>query len=60
MTSQDNAEFADLDRYITWQLGQAAAQLDSRIDTRGRLQEALRLIGIDRNCEDGVDVIPRN
>jgi hypothetical protein len=54
MNSQDDAEFADLDRSITWQLGRAAAQLTSQIDTRARLREVLRSSAHDNKEADAI------
>ena len=41
MTRQDDAQFADLDRYIRLQLGEAAAQLATRTDIQATLSRML-------------------
>ena len=55
MTSHDDAQFADLDRYIRLQLGEATAQLAARTDTQATLQRVLRASNPNSEHDNGTD-----
>jgi alkylated DNA nucleotide flippase Atl1 len=57
MTSQDDAQFADIDRYIRLQVGEAAAQLAARSDTQATLLRVLRASGRSSEHDDDTDAI---
>lgn len=56
MTASDDAEFTEIDRYISRQLGEAAAQLGTCTDTPARLQEVIRAAGHGSKHSDEADV----
>jgi hypothetical protein len=57
MTSQDDAQSADIDRYIRLQIGEAAAQLAARSDTQVALLRVLRASGRSREHDDDTDAM---
>jgi hypothetical protein len=54
----DDAEFADVDRYISRQLSEAAAVLTARTDTQARLREVFRAAGHDSKYNGEADDNP--
>jgi hypothetical protein len=56
MTASHDAEFAEIDRYITRQLDEAATQLDICTDTQTRLQEVFRAASDGSKHSDEADV----
>ena len=57
MPSQDDVQFADIDRYIRLQIGEAAAQLAARSDTQATLLRVLSASGPSSENDDETDSI---
>jgi hypothetical protein len=55
-TQEDDAQFADVDRYIRLQLGGAAAQLAAVTNTQDRLMQVLRAPSCSSEDDNGADV----
>jgi len=58
MTASDDAEFAEIDRYISRQLDEAAARLTTCTDTQAELQEVIRTASCDSKHNDEADATP--
>jgi hypothetical protein len=56
MNTQDDAQFADIDRYIRLRLGEAAAQLAAVNDTQALLTQVLRASNDSSEDDNGADV----
>lgn len=56
MNTQDDAQFADVDRYIHLRLGEAAAQLAAVTDVQARLIQVLRASSCSNEDDNGADV----
>jgi hypothetical protein len=58
MTANDDAEFAETDRYISRQLDEAAARLGTCTDRHAQLQDVIRAASYGSKHSDEADVPP--